>query len=282
MSKLTFRKIINFLALSLCVIFTLIVMFPLFSLLGYVISKGIQVINLDFFINLPAPAGEYGGGLGNAVLGTIYMVGIAVIFALPIGILNGIYLSEFGSEKLAKAVRFLSDVLTGVPSIVVGIFVYIILVKTLRTFSAFAGGVALAIIMIPIVIRTTEEMLRLVPNTLREASLALGATSWRTTVSVVLPSAARGIVTGIMLAVARVAGETAPLLFTALNSRYWPGDLFATTASLPVYIFTYAISPYASWQDLAWAGAFVLISMILLVNLFAKLVSSRFVQMRGE
>lgn len=282
MSKLTFRKIINFLALSLCATFSLIVMFPLFSLLGYVISKGIQVINWDFFFNLPAPAGESGGGLGNAILGTIYMVGIAVILALPIGIMNGIYLSEFGSQKLAKAVRFLSDVFTGVPSIVVGIFVYIILVKTLRTFSAFAGGVALAIIMIPIIIRTTEEMLRLVPNTLREASLALGATSWRTTVSVVIPSAAKGIITGVMLAVARAAGETAPLLFTALNSRYWPGDLFTPTASLPVYIFTYAIAPYASWQDLAWAGAFVLISMVLLVNLFAKLVSSRFVQMRGE
>jgi len=257
-------------------------MFPLFSLLGYVISKGIQVINWDFFFNLPAPAGESGGGLGNAVLGTIYMVGIAVILALPIGIMNGIYLSEFGSQKLAKAVRFLSDVFTGVPSIVVGIFVYIILVKTLRTFSAFAGGVSLAVIMIPIIIRTTEEMLRLVPNTLREASLALGATSWRTTVSVVLPSAAKGIITGIMLAVARAAGETAPLIFTALNSRYWPGELFSPTASLPVYIFTYAISPYVSWQDLAWAGAFVLISMVLLVNIFAKLVSSRFVQMRGE
>jgi len=282
MSKLTFRKIINFLALSLCVTFALIVMFPLFSLLGYVISKGIQVINWDFFFNLPAPAGESGGGLGNAVLGTIYMVGIAVILALPIGIMNGIYLSEFGSQKLAKAVRFLSDVFTGVPSIVVGIFVYIILVKTLRTFSAFAGGVSLAVIMIPIIIRTTEEMLRLVPNTLREASLALGATSWRTTVSVVLPSAAKGIITGIMLAVARAAGETAPLIFTALNSRYWPGELFSPTASLPVYIFTYAISPYVSWQDLAWAGAFVLISMVLLVNIFAKLVSSRFVQMRGE
>ncbi|MFO7941073.1 MAG: phosphate ABC transporter permease PstA [Bacillota bacterium] len=276
MHKLARRKALNTIALGLCVLFAVVVMLPLFALLAYVTARGLQNLSVGFFTNLPAPPRSPEGGLGNALLGTLYMVGIGSAISLPTGLLAGVHLSEFGRGRLAFVVRFLCDVLTGVPSIVVGIFVYILLVRTLGTFSALAGGVALSIIMIPIITRTVEEILLTVPNDIREASLALGATSWRTTVSVVFPAASGGIVTGTMLAVARAAGETAPLLFTALNSRFWPGGLMEPTASLPVYIFTYAISPYQNWQDLAWAGAFVLVALLLVANIAAKFVAGRF------
>ncbi|MFO7819577.1 MAG: phosphate ABC transporter permease PstA [Halanaerobacter sp.] len=233
------------------------------------------VINWDFFTKLPPSPGADGGGLGNAILGTIYMVGIASVLAIPVGVMAGIYASEFGNNKLARAVKFISDVLSGVPSIVIGIFGYIVFVKPFGTYSAFAGGASLAIIMIPLIVRTTEEMLLLVSDDLREASLALGATSGQTIMKVVLPSAAKGIITGVMLSVARAAGETAPLLFTALNSRYWPGDLFEKTASLTIYIYNYAISPYENWQDLAWGGSLVLITMILLSNILTRYFANK-------
>ncbi|MFP4199801.1 MAG: phosphate ABC transporter permease PstA [Bacillota bacterium] len=276
MSRLAKRKIKNVVALGLCLAFAALVMLPLFALVAYVSARGLQNLSISFFTNLPAPPRSMEGGLGNALLGSLYMVAIGSVIALPTGIFAGIHLAEFGRGRLAFAVRFCSDVLTGVPSIVVGIFVYIMLVRTLGTFSALAGGVALSIIMIPIITRTVEEILLTVPAEIREASLALGATSWRTTVSVVLPAAAGGMVTGIMLAVARAAGETAPLLFTALNSRFWPGPLIEPTASLPVYIFSYAISPYEQWQNLAWAGAFILVALLLVANILAKYVAARF------
>ncbi|MGM0501177.1 MAG: phosphate ABC transporter permease PstA [Bacillota bacterium] len=270
MSRLFRRKLTNFIVLSVCFIFAIIAIVPLISILIQVTAKGIAVIDLDFFTKLPPSPGADGGGLGNAILGTIYMVGIASLLSIPVGVMAGIYASEFGNNKLAKAVKFISDVLSGVPSIVIGIFGYIVFVKPIGTYSAFAGGASLAIIMIPLVVRTTEEMLLLVSDDLREASLALGATSGQTIMKVVLPSASKGIITGVMLSVARAAGETAPLLFTALNSRYWPGDLLEKTASLPIYIYNYAISPYDNWQDLAWGGSLVLITMILLSNVLTR------------
>ena len=248
-----------------------IALIPLLSILTYAVKNGLPALNWAFLTNLPKPVGEPGGGMGNAILGTITLVSLASALGVPAGVLAGVYLAEYGGRgRLATAVRFAADVLTGVPSIVTGIFVYAFIVLEVRHFSAFAGGVALAIIMMPVVTRSTEEMLRLVPDSLREASLALGVPRWRTIVSVVLPSAGPGLLTGALLAVARVAGETAPLLFTAFNNRYWQTGLNAPIASLPVQIFTYAIAPYEDWHQQAWAGALVLILMVLLLSITAR------------
>lgn len=275
MTNLKKRKIINWLVFAVCGVMSVVAILPLVSILIQVTVRGAAAINLDFFTKLPPSPGKPGGGLGNAILGTIYLVGLASIISIPIGIMTGVYLAEFGQNKLSYVVRLISDVLSGIPSIVVGIFTYIILVRTLGGYSALAGGVALSIIMLPIIVRTTEEMLLMVPDSIREASLALGANTGETIFKVVLPSAYKGIITGIMLSVSRAAGETAPLLFTALNSRYWPGSLFSSTASLPVYIFNYAISPYENWQNLAWGAAFILIMMVLITNAITRYFSSK-------
>ncbi|HKP96898.1 MAG TPA: phosphate ABC transporter permease PstA [Fibrobacteria bacterium] len=254
----------------------ILVMVPLASMVVYVAVRGLKRLDLDFFLHLPAPVGEPGGGMGNAILGTISMVAIACGVSLPISIMAAIYLAEFGKQgRYAFLIRFTADVLSGVPSIVTGIFVYQVLVRRVHHFSGLAGGLALGIIMIPLVTRTTEELIKLVPRTLTEASLALGVARWKTTLLIVLHAARGGIVTGVLLAVARVAGETAPLLFTALNNQYWPSGIDQPTASLTVQVFTYAIAPFQDWQDQAWTGALVLLIMVFGVGLGARLALRR-------
>jgi phosphate transport system permease protein len=260
---------------ALCTLSAVIVLVPLVSILVYVVRRGLPGLSLAFFTHLPRPVGEPGGGMGNAVLGTLTLIGLACAIGLPTGTLAGVYLAEVGRGRLARVIRFTADVLGGVPSITIGVFVYALVVVSMRRFSALAGGVALAIVMIPTVTRTTEELLRMVPAHLREASLGLGVSAWRTTLFVVLRTAAPGIATGVMLAVARIAGETAPLLFTAFNNRYWGFELDRPIASLPVQILTYATSPYKDWQDQAWTGALVLVSIILVLNLTARFLASR-------
>jgi phosphate transport system permease protein len=260
---------------ALCVLCAVAVLVPLFSIFLYVVARGASGLSLEFFTGLPQPVGEPGGGMGNAVVGTLILIAIACAIGLPTGILAGIYLAEVGRGRLASAIRFIADVLGGVPSITIGVFVYALVVVAMKRFSALAGGIALAIVMIPTVTRTTEELLRMVPSHLREASLALGVPEWRTSLLVMLRTAAPGIGTGVMLAVARIAGETAPLLFTAFNSRYWSADIDRPIASLPVQILTYATSPYKDWQAQAWTGALVLVLLVFCLNLLARLATSR-------
>ncbi|MCL4473748.1 MAG: phosphate ABC transporter permease PstA [Actinobacteria bacterium] len=269
------RNAISGLAYLLCVLATIIALIPLMLILFYVIRQGAPAMNLDFLTQLPKPVGETGGGMGNAIVGSLMLIGIAAVIGLPLGVLAGTYLAEFRSPRLSWTVRLLADILSGVPSIIIGVFVYTLLVLTMKHFSALAGGVALAILMLPTVARTTEEMLRMVPDTLREASLALGISRWRTIVSIIIKTAGGGIMTGIMLALARIAGETAPLLFTALSSRTWPTGLDKPVASLPVQIYTYAISPYEDWHQQAWAGSLVLVIMVLLLSVGSKLYFGR-------
>lgn len=239
-------------------------------ILGYILMRGVTSINLQFLIDRPRPVGE-GGGIGNAITGTLVLLGLASVIGMPIGISAGIYLAEYGDGWFGNTVRFVTDTLTGVPSIVVGVFVYTLIVIPQKHFSALAGGIALALIMIPIVTRTTEEMIRLVPTSLREGALALGAPQWRVTMGVVLPAASSGIATGAMLAIARVSGETAPLLFTAFGSRFFfEGYLDQPIASLTVQIYNYAISPYDEWHAQAWAATLVLMTMILLINIAVR------------
>ena len=241
----------------------------LLVILGYIAYRGLTSINLQFLIDTPRPVGE-GGGIGNAITGTFVLLLLACVFGLPVGIAAGIYLAEFGDNWFGHVVRFVTDTLTGVPSIVVGVFVYTLIVLPQKHFSTLAGGVALALIMIPIVTRTTEEMIRLVPTSLREGALALGAPQWRVTTGVVLPAAASGIATGVMLAIARVSGETAPLLFTAFGSRFFNWYLDQPMASLTVQIYNYAISPYDEWHAQAWAATLVLMTLILLINVTVR------------
>jgi phosphate transport system permease protein len=238
-------------------------------ILGYIAYRGIGAISFQFLIETPKPVGE-GGGIGNAILGTLIMLGMACAVGMPFGIATGVYLAEYGAGRFAALVRFLTDTLTGIPSILVGVFVYTIIVLPMKQFSAMAGGVALAMIMIPIVARTTEEMIRLVPANLREGALALGAPQWRVTTGVVLPAAASGIVTGAMLAIARVSGETAPLLFTAFGSRFFNVYLDQPMASLTVQIYNYAISPYDEWHAQAWAATLILMTLILVINIAVR------------
>jgi phosphate transport system permease protein len=243
---------------------------PLLLIFFHLLSEGAAAVELHFFTNLPQPAGESGGGMANAIAGTVILIGIAGVIGLPVGIGAGLYLAERGSSRLATIVRFLSDVLNGLPSIVMGIFAWQFLVRPMGRFSALAGGVALGAMMIPMVTRTTEEMVRLVPVSLREAALALGYTRWRTSLSIVLRTATAGIVTGALVAVARIAGETAPLLFTALGNQFWSLELDQPIAALPLQIFTYAVSPYDDWHEQAWAGALVLITLVLLISIAAR------------
>ncbi len=246
---------------------------PLLLILWHLLQKGAASLSLAFFTNMPKPVGEAGGGMANAIVGTLTLIGIACVIGLPIGIGAGIYLAEKRITPIAHSVRFLSDVLNGLPSIVMGIFAWEFLVRPAGHFSALAGGAALGAMMIPLVTRTTEEMLRVVPVSLREAALALGYPRWRTSISIVLRTALAGIATGALVAVARIAGETAPLLFTAFGNQFWSTSLREPIAALPLQIFTYAISPYDEWHAQAWAGALVLISIVLVVSLAARFVT---------
>lgn len=250
---------------------------PLLLILAHLVRKGAASLSPSFFTSMPKPVGESGGGMANAIVGTLILIAIASAIGLPVGIGAGIYLSEKGKSPLAHTVRFLSDVLNGLPSIVMGIFAWEFLVRPAGHFSALAGGTALGAMMIPLVTRTTEEMLRIVPVSLREAALALGYPRWKTSISVVLRTAMAGIATGALVAVARIAGETAPLLFTAFGNQFWSTSVREPISALPLQIFTYAISPYDAWHAQAWAGALVLISIVLIISLAARIVTrSRF------
>jgi len=243
---------------------------PLVAILLYLLKQGATALNADFFTALPQPVGESGGGMGNAIIGTLILIGVASGVGLPVGIGAGLYLAERRSTRLAMIVRFLADVLNGLPSIVMGIFAWELLVRPVHHFSALAGGIALGAMMVPMVTRTTEEMVRLVPTSLREAALALGYSNWRTSLSIVLRTALGGIVTGALVAIARIAGETAPLLFTAFGNQFWSTSLGEPIAALPLQIFTYAISPYDQWHAQAWAGALVLVGIVFLISLAAR------------
>jgi phosphate transport system permease protein len=243
---------------------------PLLFILAYLLREGVGALSVDFFTHTPRPVGEAGGGMANAVVGTVILVGIASAIGLPVGIGAGLYLAEHGGTRLASLVRFLADVLNGLPSIVMGIFAWQFLVRPFGHFSALAGGAAIGAMMIPLVTRTTEEMVRTVPSSLREAALALGYPRWRTSIQIVLRTALGGIVTGVLVAVARVAGETAPLLFTALGNNFWSTKLAEPIAALPLQVFVYAISPYDEWHAQAWAGALVLIALVLLISVLAR------------
>ena len=267
------RKVINITMLTLSVVSALIAILPLIYIFFYTTAAGISSLDLDFFTELPKPVGEGGGGIANAIVGSIQIVGIGAVFGIPVGLLAGIYVAEYSKTFLANIVKFVTDVLSGIPSIIVGIFAYGVIVLQSKNFSAYAGGFALGILMIPTVTRITEEMLKLVPLSLREASLALGISRWKTTLKIVLRTASGGIITGILLAIARAAGETAPLLFTSFGNSFWSESLNSPTASLPVQIFNYAISPYEEWHQKAWAGAFVLISLVFVISLIVRLMT---------
>lgn len=269
--SLRYRTIKDRLVRGLCFGAAVLALVPLFSVLYYVAVRGLGGIDLAFFTQLPKPVGEEGGGMANAIVGSLELMGLACLFGIPPGVLAGIYLSEFGRGTFARLVRFFADVMSGVPSIVVGIFIYGLVVLRTQQFSALAGGLALAVIMLPTVTRTTEDLLKLVPEGLREAALGLGVPKWRATLRILLRTAAPGVATGIMLAVARVAGETAPLLFTALNNRFWARGLDEPISSLPVQIYTYAVSPYEEWHRQAWAAALVLVALVFLLNVSARL-----------
>ncbi|MEJ2032072.1 MAG: phosphate ABC transporter permease PstA [Deltaproteobacteria bacterium] len=276
MTLLFRRRLINGLVLSLSALAAVAGLFMLTWILGDVAWKGAAAINWDFFTQLPAPPGMPGGGLANAIVGTLLMTLAAALLAVPFGMMAGTYLAEFGRHgSFGQVVRFLSDILVSAPSIVVGVFVYLILVKPMHNFSGWAGACALAIIMLPVVSRTTEEMLRLVPPEMREAALGLGAPYWKMMTGVIYRAASTGIFTGVMLAVARVAGETAPLLFTALNSPYWMHGMDEPMANLTVTLFNYAMSPYEDWHQLAWGAAFLITIAVLAVNMMTRLVLGR-------
>ncbi|GIV55650.1 MAG: phosphate transport system permease protein PstA [Candidatus Kapaibacterium sp.] len=269
------RRIVNALGHGAVALATAMVLVPLVAVIWYTLREGIPGLTWDFFTQLPKPVGEPGGGMANAIVGSGIVVGLASIVAIPLGILAGIFISEYASARLAAAIRFVTEVMLGLPSILLGIFAYAVVVKPMGHFSAYAGAVSLAIVMLPIVIKTTEEILRLVPRHIREAGLALGIPQWVVVLRIVLRAASRGIVTGILLAVARAAGETAPLLFTALNNRFWHTTLDQPIATLPVQIFTYAVAPYEDWHRQAWAGALVLIGLVLVLSIILRLVVSR-------
>jgi phosphate transport system permease protein len=253
---------------------------PVGLVLFFVVGRGLGALSLDFFTKMPKPVGETGGGMANAIVGTLVIVGIGGALAVPLGVLAGVFLSEYPRARLGAACRFSADVLTGVPSIVIGIFAYAVAVLPFRHFSALAGSAALAVMMVPIVARTTEEMLRLVPGALREGAMALGATRRTAVFSVVLPAALPGVLTGVLVAVARIAGETAPLLFTSLNNRFWSTDPTKPMASLTVQIYTYALSPYDDWHRQAWAGAAVLVFLVLVLSVLSRLATRRLERMQ--
>lgn len=275
MRNIVRRRILSSAMTLVTGIFAAMAIGALIFILGYIATTGVRALSLEFLINDPKPIGEPGSGIANAIVGTLILISIASAIGLPVGILGGIYLAEFGNNRLGALLRFLIDTLTGVPSIVVGVFAWTVMVRPMGHFSALSGGVSLAIIMMPIVARTTEEMIRLVPHSMREAALALGAPVWRMSLGVVLRAAAGGVATGAMLAIARIAGETAPLLFTALSRSYMSTNINQPIASLTYQIFYYAISPYEQWHAMAWAATLVLVAMILAINITVKLLTRR-------
>jgi len=275
MKSMHTRRAVNWLMTGVCALALGIALVPLVSLLWLVISRGIAGLDWSFFTAIPAPVGETGGGVGNGIAGTLYIVGIACLIGVPLGVGAGVYLAERGDGRLGNAIRFTAEVLSGVPSIVIGIVAYGLVVLPMRRFSALAGGVALAVLMVPTLARSTEELVRLVPGALREASLALGVPQWRTSLRIILRTALGGIMTAILLSVARAAGETAPLLFTSLNNQYWNWRPDQPTASLTVQIYNYAVSPYEEWHDHAWSAALVLLLLVGMLSLAGRLVSRR-------
>jgi len=271
--KYIWRKSKNVLMTSLSILSGVIVILPLILIFYYALAQGVSALNLDFFTKMPKPVGELGGGMANALVGTAILIGLGSLVGLPVGIFAGIYLAEYGDNPFGSSVRFLTDVQSGVPSIVIGVVAYILFVLPMKHFSALAGGAALGLLMIPTVTRTTEEMIRLVPHSYREASLALGVPRWKTTLRVILPTALKGITTGVLLAVARAAGETAPLLFTALGNRFWSTSIDQPIGSLTVFIYDYAKAPFEDWNRQAWAAAFVLIALIFILNVVFRIVT---------
>ena len=269
------RRLTDHAMTGIAVLTVVLVLAPLIAIFGYLVYRGVGSINWAFLTQVPKPPGEVGGGMANAIVGSIFILGIASIIGVPLGIGAGIYLAEFGRNRFGTAIRFTADVLNGVPSIVIGIVAYAIVVLRQGHFSALAGGVALAIMMVPTITRTTEEMLLLVPQIVREAAYGLGVSRWRTTLSITLRTATSGVITGVMLAFARVAGETAPLLFTAFGNQYWNWKMNQPTAALSLQIFTYAISPFDEWHKQAWAGALILIILIVASVGAVRLVASR-------
>ena len=263
------RKVKDKFMTVLALVCVLAAVIPLFLIFFYTVSKGIGAVNIDFFLQMPKPVGETGGGMANALVGTLMLVGLGTLVGVPVGLMAGIYLAEYGANKFAVGVRFAADVLSGIPSIVVGVVAYILVVMPMKSFSALAGGLALGILMIPTITRTTEEMIRLVPQSFREAGLALGLPQWKTMVRIVLPTALKGITTGIILALARAAGRP-PLLFTALGNRFWSTSIREPIASLSVFIYDYSKSPFDDWIQQSWAAALVLILLIFILSLIFR------------
>lgn len=269
----TWRTIKNALASATTFLSAVLVIAPLGLVFFHLLANGLSSVNWDFFTHLPKPVGEAGGGMANAIVGSLILLGLGSLIGIPIGVLGGVYLAEYGTARANSILRFVADVLNGVPSITWGVVVYGLVVLRFKSFSAYAGGLALGLIMIPLILRTTEEVILLVPNGYREASLALGVARWKTIVHIVMKTASKGIITGILLALARIAGETAPLLFTAFGNRFWNHNLAEPIASLPLQIFTYAISPYDDWHRQAWAGALVLVIGIFCVNVLVRILT---------
>ena len=269
------RKFLNAVMLSLTGLCAVLTVSALFFILGYLVWNGGKDLSWNFFTRLPAPVGEIGGGMANAILGSMKLLLLAALFGVPIGLLGGVYLAEFGGRTVPFLVRYTADLLNGAPSIIIGIFAYTMIVVRMQHFSTLAGGFALGIMVIPTVIRNTESFLRAVPITLREGSFALGTNKWRMVATVVIPAASRGILTGVLLALARVAGETAPLLFTAFGNRFWSPGWMQPTASLPVVIYTYATGPYEDWHEQAWAAGLVLLGLVLVTNIVVRAFLSR-------
>ncbi len=267
------RKFKSKMMLILCYVSAFLAIMPLLYIFFYTTMQGASSLNLAFFTELPKPVGEEGGGMANAIVGTLVLVGLGSVIGIPVGIFAGIYVTEYSKSLLANIIKFLTDVLSGIPSIIIGIFAYGLIVIPMQRFSALAGGFALGVLMIPTITRITEEMLKLVPHSLREAALALGIPRWKTTLRIVLRTASGGIITGILLAIARAAGETAPLLFTSFGNTFWSSSLDSPIASIPVQIFNYAISPYEEWHRKAWAGAFVLIALVFVVSIIVRLAT---------
>jgi len=267
------RKIKNALASTTTFVSAVLVIAPLGLVFFHLLVNGASSVNWDFFTHLPKPVGEAGGGMANAIVGSLELLAFAGVIGIPVGVLGGVYLAEYGSARINSILRFLADVLNGIPSITWGVVVYGLVVLRFKSFSAYAGGLALGLIMIPLILRTTEEVVLLVPNGYREAALALGVSRWKTIVHIVMKTASKGIITGILLALARVGGETAPLLFTAFGNRFWNHSLSQPIAALPLQIFTYSISPYDDWHRQAWAGALVLVTGVFCVNVLVRILT---------
>jgi phosphate transport system permease protein len=275
MNRLAYRKLVNKIMLTLTGVCTVLTVSILFIVFGYLVYNGATSIDWNFLTKLPKPTGELGGGMANAIVGSALMVGFAAVIGLPIGFMGGIYLAEFSGKTFGFTIRYMADLLNGVPSIVIGIFAWTVIVVPMHTFSALAGGFALSLMLIPIVMRSTEQFLLNVPRALREGALALGAPQWKVIATVAVPAAMRGILTGMILGVARIAGESAPLLFTALNNEFWPSGLNQPTAALPVMIYKHAMAPFDDYHRQAWAAGLVLLTMVLVTNITARAIASR-------